>query len=41
MTHRPADNRLPPPPRDRSGLVAVVCIIVVSALLSLAVCART
>lgn len=36
-----ADSRLPLPPRDRSVLVAVVCIIVVAALLSLAVCART
>jgi hypothetical protein len=34
---RPAENRLPPPPRDNAGRVAVFVIAVLMALLSLAV----
>lgn len=32
-----ADNRLPPPPRDNAGIVALVTVIVILALGSLAV----
>lgn len=38
---RPADRRLPPPPRDNAGRVALVLIVALVALLSLAVWAFT